>query len=99
MKSLRVEETQNTLIISTNIQEMLSSFVMFPAPQKKESPIFCIYKGMNISFLNALIFVAYIPRFYTLTVITDIVSIPIYRTFVGQYQSSGIDLREVVHQV
>ena len=38
MKSLRVEETQNTLIISTNIQEMLSSFVMFPAPQKKESP-------------------------------------------------------------
>ena len=54
---------------------------------------------MNISFLNALIFVAYIPRFYTLTVITDIVSIPIYRTFVGQYQSSGIDLREVVHQV
>ena len=39
MKSLRVEETQNTLIISTNIQEMLSSFVMFPAPQKKESPL------------------------------------------------------------
>ena len=32
MKSLRVEETQNTLIISTNIQEMLSSFVMFPSP-------------------------------------------------------------------
>ena len=39
MKSLRLEETQNTIIISTTSQEMLSSFVMFPAPQKKESPI------------------------------------------------------------